>query len=178
MSLTTALLMNAAILLVVLAGSTGTRAVTRRRLLRPLLAAAVVVAAYVHQVFTSGAGLAVELGALALGGLLGLAANGLVRVGHDARLGVVSRAGAGFAVLWTAVCALRVLFSWGAAHLFAQQLGTWMVLHGVAVADIAAVVTNGVVLMSMGMLVTCAAGLAVRGRAADRAVAGGTALPA
>jgi hypothetical protein len=165
MSLTTALLVNLTMIVTTLLADRGTRAVSQGRLLRPLLIGAPVALFFAAHVVTAGTGLAVEAGGAGLGLLAGLGAVALARVGREEGTGrVVTRAGAGYFAFWIGACALRFAFSAAAQRGFGQDLGTWLFHHGVALGDIAAVITDAVVFSVLGMLLGRAAGLAVRAR--------------
>ena len=167
MSLTTALLVNLAVVLTTLLADRGTRVVSRGRLLRPLLVGVPVALFFAARVVPGATALGFEAGGAVLGLLVGLGAVALARVGRDGSTGcVVTRAGTAYFTLWTAACAARFGFSYGAQHWFGQDLGTWLFLHGVALGDITAVITDGIVFSVLGMLLGRAAGLALRARAA------------
>jgi hypothetical protein len=69
-----------------------------------------------------------------------------------------SRAGFGYALLWTAIIGARSAFSSGSAHWFGPQLGTWMAAHHVT----SGAITDTLLLMAIGMLATRTLGLAAR----------------
>lgn len=176
MSLTTAFLINVTMIVITLLSDRGTRALGPGRVLRPLLIGTPIALYFAAHVVTAGTGLAVEVGGALFGLLVGLAAVATVRVGRDETTGtVVTRAGVGYFAFWIGACALRFAFSFGAQHWYGVQLGTWLFDHGVALDDITAVITNGIVFSVLGMLLGRAAGLTVRARtaapAADLALA-------
>ena len=70
----------------------------------------------------------------------------------------VSRAGFGYAILWITIIGARSAFSYGSAHWFGPQLGTWMAAHHV----VSGAITDTLLLMAVGMLLTRTLGLAVR----------------
>jgi Kef-type K+ transport system membrane component KefB len=73
----------------------------------------------------------------------------------------VSRAGFGYAILWIIVIGARSAFSYGSAHWFGPQLGTWMAAHHVG----SGAITDTLLLMAVGMLLTRTIGLAARAHA-------------
>lgn len=73
----------------------------------------------------------------------------------------VSRAGLGYAILWIIIIGARSAFSYGSAHWFGPQLGTWMTAHHV----VSGALTDTLLLMALGMLLTRTLGLAVRAHA-------------
>lgn len=156
-------IVNAAVLASVLGTDLGRRKVGRHRLLRPVLVAAVIVPMYVKHPATSGSGLVLELAAAALGLLLGLAAAGLLKVHHDPSDGVIyTRAGAGYAALWTAVIGARLLFVYGSNHWFTEQLGRWMYQNRISVDAL----TDALVVMAVAMLLGRTGTLAAKRRSA------------
>jgi hypothetical protein len=110
---------------------------------------------------THGGGLTVELAGVAAGLILGLAAVALMRVSRSEETGrPVSSAGWGYALLWTAVIGARALFSYGAYHWFANQLGSWLAANSI----LGAAITDGLIFMAVVMLLTRTAGLRIRAR--------------
>ena len=79
----------------------------------------------------------------------------------------VSSAGWGYAVLWTAVIGARALFSYGAYHWFANQLGSWLAANSI----LGAAITDGLIFMAVVMLLTRTAGLRIRARRLPAAAA-------
>ncbi|HEY2131124.1 MAG TPA: hypothetical protein VGH77_28470 [Streptosporangiaceae bacterium] len=158
-----ALLINVIVLFVVLEADVGPhRKIGRFRIARPLVLAGVIVPIYLKSLTTHGTGLYLELAGTAAGILLGLMATGLMKVYRSPKTGrPVSRADFGYAVLWIIVIGARSAFSYGSAHWFGPQLGTWMTTHHV----VSAAITDTLLLMALGMLLTRTLGLAVRARA-------------
>ena len=156
-------IVNIAVLASVLGTDLGRRKVGMARLLRPAIVAAVIVPMYVKHPATSGSGLVLELAAAALGLLLGLAAAVLLKVHHDPSDGVIhTRAGAGYAALWTAVIGARLLFVYGSNHWFTEQLGRWMYQNQISVDAL----TDALVVMAIAMLLGRTGTLAAKRRAA------------
>lgn len=155
-----AMIVNGTVLIAVLATDLGrARKVGRMRILRPLIVAALIVPLFARSPATGGTALALELAGIAAGTLLGLAAAALIRVYRSPATGkAVSRAGTGYAALWTAVIAARAAFSYGAVHWFPTQLVNWGVAHQVTVNAL----TDTLVFMAIAMLVTRTLGLAAR----------------
>lgn len=158
--LTQAMIVNGAVLASVLATDLGpARKVGRMRILRPLIVAAVIVPLFARSPDTHGTALALEIAGTAAGTLLGLAAAALIRVYRSPETGKpVSRAGYGYAALWTTVIAARAAFSYGAVHWFPAQLVRWGTAHQVTVDAL----TDTLVFMAIAMLVTRTLGLAAK----------------
>ncbi len=78
----------------------------------------------------------------------------------------VSRAGFGYAAVWTVVIGARAAFSYGSFHWFSHPLGTWMADHRVSSDDI----TNALILMAVAMVLTRTVGMATRAAGARAAV--------
>ena len=156
-------IVNIVVLASVLGTDLGRRKVGTARLLRPAIAAAVIVPLYVKHPATSGSGLVLELAAAALGLLLGLAAAALLKVHHDRSDGsIYTRAGVGYAALWTAVIGARLLFVYGSNHWFTEQLGRWMYQNRISVNAL----TDALVVMAIAMLIGRTGTLAAKRRVA------------
>jgi hypothetical protein len=81
----------------------------------------------------TGAGLLLEIAALAVGVGMGYAACSLIRFEYDTVTGrTFTRAGLVYAVAWIAVSALKTLASYGAQNWFAVDLGRWMMQNDVS----------------------------------------------
>ena len=158
-----ALLINAIVLFVVLEADIGPhRKIGWFRIARPLVLAGVIVPIYLKSLTTHGTGLYLELAGTAAGILLGLMATGLMKVYRSPKTGrPVSRADFGYAILWIVIIGARSAFSYGSAHWFGPQLGTWMTAHHV----VSGAITDTLLLMALGMLLTRTLGLAARARA-------------
>jgi hypothetical protein len=163
-ALNQALLINALVLVAVLEADLGPhRKLGVFRVLRPILLAGGIVPIYLRSLATHGAGLTLEILGVVAGVVLGLIAAALITVYRSPRTGkLVSRAGAGYAVLWVVLAGARSLFSYGSVHWFGAQLGRWMVEHRVT----ADALTDALILMSVAMVITRTAGLLARARAA------------
>ena len=158
--LTSAMIINAVVLIAVLEADLGSRRkVGRLRIARPLLMAGAIVPLYLKAFATHGTGLGLEVvGALA-GLVAGVVAASLTHVYRSPETNKpLSRAGAAYAALWIAVIGARTAFSYGSVHWFNAPLGHWMMRHDVSVA----VITDTLILMAVGMLLTRTVSLAAR----------------
>lgn len=72
----------------------------------------------------------------------------------------VTRAGLGYAALWTAVIGARAAFSYGSVHWFGPQLARWMAHHSVS----SYAITDALIFMAVGMLLTRVITIAVRAK--------------
>jgi hypothetical protein len=157
---TSALILSAVILVGVLTSDLGRRAVTHSRVRRPLLIAGIAGSMYLSAFASKGDGLAVELAGAGIGAVLGLLAGSLMRVEHDGDGQAFTQAGASYALIWFAVVGTRLAFLYGSENWFSSSLESWMVSHHVT----AAALTNGLVLMALGMTVARTLSLIARAR--------------
>jgi hypothetical protein len=160
--LTQAMIINAVVLFVVLESDVGPhRKVTRFGIVRPLVTACLIVPFFIKGAATAGTGLILELALAAAGIALGLLTAALMTVYRSLNTGkAVTRAGFGYAGLWTAVIGARAAFSYGSVHWFGPQLGRWMTNHSVTPSAI----TDALIFMAIGMLLTRVITMGVRAR--------------
>ena len=146
------LIIDAVVLFAVLEADIGRhRKIGKVRILRPLVIAGAIVPLYLRGMTGTGTGLTLELALAAAGILLGLGAVGLMTVYRSPRTGKpVSRAGWGYAWLWTLVIGARALFSYGSTNWFGPELGHWMTRHAVTTAAL----TDALLFMAVAMLIT------------------------
>jgi len=161
--LTQAMIVNGAVLTAVLeADLGGHRKIGRLRILRPVLLAAGVVPLFLDAPATHGHGLTLEIVAVIVGLISGLAALGLMKIYRSPSTGKpVSHAKTPYALLWITIIGARAAFSYGSAHWFPTQLTTWAVREQVS----AHAITDALIFMAVAMLITRTLGLAARAHA-------------
>lgn len=180
-------LLNLIVFGVLMEADLGRRKISWFRMLRPLIAAATIVPLFVTSVPTSGHDVALQAAGAGVGVLLGLAAHLFVSVGFGPAKGnkgkpagegtsgrPFSRAGFGYAAFWAVIFAARLVFIYGCYHWFSGALGQFLATHQLSATGL----TNALIFMAIAMAIARSALLGVRGRAATRRAAAGTATAA
>ena len=167
-SLDQAMVINAVVLVAVLEADIGRhRKIGWLRLVRPLLLAGAIVPLYLTALATGGTDLTLEASGAGAGLLLGLLTTTLMRVSRNPTTGrPVSRAGFGYAAVWTVVSGGRAAFSWGSYHWFTSSLATWMNDHHVS----SDAITDTLILMAVAMVITRTLTMAIRAAHSPRSV--------
>jgi hypothetical protein len=138
----------------------GRRALTPRRFLLPVAVAGLVGYHYLQSVPTVGGDLDFEIGLALTGALFGVLAGSLMGVERDAHTGrIMTRAGLAYAALWIAVFGGRLVFAWGATHLWTHQVAQFSIQHAITGS---AAWTAGFVFMALSMVLARTAIVAVR----------------
>jgi hypothetical protein len=75
----------------------------------------------------------------------------------------VSYAGLPYVLIWLALTAARIYFTYGASHVFTDQLGSWMVTERVSVGAL----TDSFIFVSIAMLLGRTGILAAKARVAS-----------
>jgi hypothetical protein len=129
-------LISLGILALMLSTGLGTHEFTTARMVRPVVIVIAVAAFYLHSFPTAGNDVPLVLIFAAAGLVLGVCSGLLVRVHRDASTGkILTTAGFGFAALWIAVTAGRMLFIYGANHWFTAGIVSFSRHHLITGAD-------------------------------------------
>lgn len=160
--MTQALIINAIVIFVVLESDLGPhRRVTRFRIFRPLVTGLLIVPFFLTGIAGTGVGLALEVGLAVAGALVGLLSATQMRVYRSPRTGgAATRAGVGYALVWIAVGAARVILAYGSEHWFGASLGSWLARHHT---DPGAL-TDSLIFMAVAMVITRVLVMGLRAR--------------
>jgi membrane protein CcdC involved in cytochrome C biogenesis len=141
----------------------GRRRLTALRLLRPLILTAVIVPFVMPGFDLRAAGLVLEAAAVVAGLLLGLLSASAMGVERDtADGGLVTVAGAPYAVIWIIFGAARLAFTYETEHSasFGRAVGEFLVSHHISVTALA----DAMMFIGLAMIVTNRCTLFLRGR--------------
>ncbi|OLZ64109.1 hypothetical protein AV521_36935 [Streptomyces sp. IMTB 2501] len=159
-------IVNLAVLATVLHADLGYKKIGWLRLARPILLAIAVVPIFAKNIATHGNGLTLEIIGATAGLLLGLLAAALLKVRHDQDHNAAYSTGrAPYAALWGLVIGARLLFAYASVHVFPAQLGHWMLTNRIT----GDALTDTLIFMAMGMLVSRTAALLAKGTRATHA---------
>lgn len=180
MSFSKDVILTLVILAVVLESDLGRKKVGWFRIARPIVVAAVIVPIYFKNLPTSGHNPLLWGLGLLIGIVFGLTAVSplFVSVGVDSEFrgwlakrrgtpgkpAAVTVAGAGYAVVWIAVSAARLIFSYGAIHFFPHALNVFLRKHQLSYDSL----TDALIFVPVGMDVFRSVGLLTRGSSALR----------
>lgn len=146
-----ALIASGTILVVILSTDLGTRRVTNTRMLPSILAIAVTLALFVHTLPIDGNDPSFQLAGIGTGIICGLVAAALLPAHRDASGGVSTKGGIGYALVWIALSALRVLFAYGSQHWFSEGMDRFSIDYKLSGQ---AVYSNAFVFMALAMVLT------------------------
>ncbi|MGK5630393.1 hypothetical protein [Streptomyces sp. URMC 123] len=157
----TALIAGGSILIVILATDLGRRRVTRPRLIRSVIAVFVILGLCVHSLPLGGNDPSLQLLGIGTGVICGLVAAALMPVEWDASGAAHTVAGFGYAALWAALSAARVLFAYGSEHWFNDGMIRFSMEYEISGAD---AYSNAFVFMALAMALTRTAAIVARCR--------------
>jgi hypothetical protein len=160
-------IINLVVLGVVLEADLGRRKITWFRLARPVIVAGAIVIYYLTKtpVATRSGGLAFELALAALGIVLGVVAGLIFRVFRDRGISW-SQAGIAYALLWIVVIGARIGFAYATSH--SRSVQVWLGTQHIT----SDAVTDALIFMAIGMLLTRTATLRLRAAALPADVSG------
>lgn len=147
----TALIASGTILIIILSTDLGTRKVTNMRMLRSILAVVIVLALFVHTLPLDGNDPSLQLAGIGAGVICGLVAAALLPAHRDASGEIYTKGGVGYALVWTALSASRVLFAYGSEHWFSEGIIRFSIEYKLSGQD---VYSNAFVFMALAMVLT------------------------
>ncbi|GAA2641900.1 hypothetical protein GCM10010425_55160 [Streptomyces spororaveus] len=149
-----ALIVGGTILAVILSADLGTRRVTLMRVLPSILAVAVTFAFFVHTLPLDGNAPSLQLAGIGAGIICGLVAAALLPAHRDASGEVFTKGGIGYALVWTALSAVHVLFAYGSQHWFSEGIARFSIDYKLSGQ---AVYSNAFAFMALAVVLTRAA---------------------
>jgi hypothetical protein len=151
----------------VLATQLGRRQVTARKLVMPLLLVGAIGARYLVHLPAGSTSHLLEAGGLVAGLAFGLASIAVVQVSADPATGrPYTKAGFGYAAVWTVALVARMAFAYGSTHWFAGPLAAFSIANHVPGTAYAA----AFVLMVLTMVAVRAAAVAIRAHTAGAVI--------
>ena len=132
---TTDIALNLGLLALMVLTQVGTRRWQPRKLLLPFGIVAVAGIYFLPGAPSIGNDVKLNIFGVALGIGFGIMAAALVQVRREADGAVITRAGIGYACIWTFVVASRMLFAWGANNAWSTQIRDFSIQHMITGAD-------------------------------------------
>jgi hypothetical protein len=146
-----ALIASGTILIIILAADLGRRRVTTLRMMRSVVAVAVVIVIFVESFPAQGNDLSLQFVGIGAGVICGLIAGTLLPAYRDGSGELRTVGGLGYALVWIAISAGRLVFAYGAEHWFGAELVRFSIDYRISGPDTYA---NAFVFMSLAMVLT------------------------